>query len=126
MTARRTFVLVVPMPINVANTPMHWAKKNRLRGEYFQKLDNLHLQKKIPNAPARALAKASISSVMYLGKIMDTDNAISRHKWVLDWMKTRGFIVDDKPGVLSWSAFPCCVVKHGEEHRIEITLTEAA
>jgi hypothetical protein len=53
---------------------------------------------------------------------MDADNAMARHKWVIDWLQKAGYIVNDR--YAKWTDLPTQVVKQGQEYRIELTLTE--
>jgi hypothetical protein len=59
---------------------------------------------------------------MHLGAMMDHDNALRRHKWPLDWLKTRRYIVDDSPAHLNWKSFPEQRVKRDGNYRIDLTL----
>lgn len=67
---------------------------------------------------------ASIRSTMYLGAAMDHGNAMNRHKWVEDWLVTRGYIVDDAPDCLQWDGLPQQEIKRDGDYRIALTLTE--
>lgn len=75
-------------------------------------------------APPR-WAHATIRSTMHLGARMDTGNAMNRHKWVEDWLVTRGYLADDSEGVLRWTGFPEQIVKRDGNYRLEITLAAA-
>ncbi len=63
---------------------------------------------------------------MHLSNQMDVDNALRRHKWILDWLKTRGYVVDDSPKHLEWVSFPEQRVKRDGNYRVELTLTPLA
>jgi hypothetical protein len=113
-----------PMPPNLANARMHWRVKNRERQAYLGLLDGLQLAGRLPAPPAAPFARAAIRSAMVVGGAMDDDNAMARHKWALDWLKTRGYIVDDRRTCLRWEDFPAQLVKRtrGVEHHIELTV----
>src|SRR5690242_5225455 len=124
--AREGVRLVVPMPANLANRDSgrsHWRVRHTEKRRYWAMLDERQRCGLIPPPPATAFSRVRLSSVMYLGGAMDEDNAMHRHKPVLDWLKTRGYIVDDRKRVLTWAGFPEQIVKRGQEYRIEITLT---
>jgi len=116
--------IVAPMPPNLANARLHWRTKHSEKKKYWMRLDLLQDLKEIPKPPAVPMQCASISSVMYLGAAMDDGNAMNRHKWVEDWLTTRGYIADDRKKNLKWLSFPEQIVKRGGDYRIEITLTE--
>jgi hypothetical protein len=115
--------VIVPMPPNIGNgSHGHWAVRDKQRKAYLKALDMWQAAKRIPPPPPEPLQRATIDSVMNLSRMMDQDNAMRRHKWVLDWLKTRGYIADDSPKVLTWVSFPEQRVKMHDEYTIEITL----
>ena len=120
-----TLVLTVPMPLNVANSRMHWRKKYREMLAYCSTLDNMVLTKALPAPPHTPLAKARITSSMVLGAAMDQDNAMSRHKFICDWLVSRGYIADDRAKCLTWGGFPEQRITRKEPHTITITLEAA-
>lgn len=118
----RGLTLMVAMPPNLANARMHWRVKHNAKVAYWETLDALALATKAVRPAVPPLGRARIASVMYLGAKMDADNAMARHKWVLDWLQSRGYIANDKH--LEWVALPEQVVKRNQFYRIELTLTE--
>jgi hypothetical protein len=118
-------VLTVPMPLNLANSRMHWRKRHREKCAYWDTLDMMRVLKHIPGPPRKPYAKARISSRMVLGAAMDQDNAMSRHKWVCDWLSERGYIADDRAKCLTWTGFPEQHVTRKEPASITITLEAA-
>jgi hypothetical protein len=127
--------IVVPMPPNIGNgSHGHWRTRHREKVAYWETLDMLAMMAereslrapfRIPRAPAQPLARATISSTMYLGGPMDDSNAMRRHKWVEDWLVTRGYLADDRKKCLTWTGFPQQVVKRGQDYRIELQLEAA-
>ena len=116
--------LVVPMPENIANGAHgHWRGRHNAKVRYWGLLDGLQASGAIPAPPRHALKRASMRSVMLLGNAMDDSNAMRRHKWVEDWLKTRGYIVDDRKKNLKWEAFPEQIVKRNGQYSIELTIT---
>lgn len=120
-----TLTLVVPMPLNLANSRMHWRKRHREKVAYWDTLDMMRVLKHLPPPPKRPLSKARITSHMVLGAPMDQDNAMSRHKWVCDWLQERGYIADDRAKCLTWTGFPEQRVSRKEPASITITLEAA-
>ena len=57
---------------------------------------------------------------------MDDGNALARHKWVEDWLVTRGYIVSDRKSCLTWLGFPEQHVTRKEPPSITVTLTRVA
>lgn len=114
-----------PMPPNLTNRrsgASHWRVRGREKKAYLAMCDIRWRMRLLPAAPAIPLEQALVSSVMYLGQAMDDDNALARHKWPMDWLKTRGFIADDRRKCITWKALPEQIVKRGADYRIEITL----
>jgi hypothetical protein len=120
-----TLSITVPMPPNIANgSHGHWAVRDKQRKAYLKALDMWQLVKRIPPPPKQPLQRVSVDSVMHLSRAMDQDNAMRRHKWVMDWLTTRGYIADDGPKHLTWVSFPEQRVKMRDEYVIELQLTE--
>jgi hypothetical protein len=122
----RTLRIVVPMPSNLTNpkarSSRHYFAANRRRKQFVKMLDELATAGLIPPPPAGGFGRVSVTSVMYVGGTMDDDNAIARHKPLLDWLQRNGYLVNDR--YAKWSALPTQVVKPGQDYRIELTLTE--
>lgn len=120
-------ILTVPMPYNATNSgagrSRHWRFAYQEKLRYWMSLDDLQNTGILPAPPAQAYALASISSVMFLGGAMDDDNAMARHKPLLDWLKTRGYIQDDRKKNLVWEGLPQQIVKRDGNYRIMLTLS---
>lgn len=119
--------LTLPMPPTLANRSSrsrHWRALEKEKKQYWKQLDERQKYGLIPAPPHRALPRAELASTMYLGHAMDQDNAVARHKWAIDWLRSRGYIRKDSPESLRWFGFPKQVVRRGQEYRLEITLTE--
>ena len=119
--------LRLPMPPSVTNpgarVSRHWRSTERRKKAYWELCD-LHLALGLlPDPPATPFQRAHISSVMHLGGQMDTDNAMGRHKYAVDWLKRAGYIADDRRKNLHWTAFPEQVVKRTGEYWLVLTLT---
>lgn len=117
-----------PMPpsqTNASGASRHWRSQYSARKNYAKQLDELQSVGRIPPPPKDPWTKSSIASVMHLGAAMDDDNAMARHKPLLDWLKTRGYIVDDRKKNLVWEGLPTQVIRRarpGEHYRIVLTM----
>lgn len=121
-----TLTLEVPMPPNIANGRQHWRVKLNAKHAYYNALDMLQAAGKIPAPPSKPIARAKIDAVMHLANRMDTGNAMHRaEKWPCDWLKTRGYIVDDSPAHLEWLSFPEQHVRRDGNYRIIFSLWAA-
>jgi hypothetical protein len=88
--------LTLPLPPNLANARMHWRVKERERKSYRQLCDFRLFAKQVPVPNVFPWPRVTVSATLYLWAQMDDDNALARIKWAADWLKTRGYIVDDK------------------------------
>lgn len=113
-----------PMPLNLGNSRMHYMVKHKEKVKYWAMCDLLAKGEILPPPPKKPWDKATISSTMVLGAAMDDGNAMNRHKWVEDWLVTRGYVVDDSKKHLKWAGFPEQRVSRKNEPSITIILTE--
>jgi len=112
------------MPPNISNgmggssnVIAHHRKKR-----YFKMLDERQNCGLIPAPPKQPFVRSVAYATMYLGARMDSENAKYRaYKWPMDWLKTRGYIVDDR-GVSMRD--PEQHVRRGQEYTVHITLTK--
>lgn len=100
MTLPKPLTLTIPMPPNNANPGSgsgHWSTLVRAKKRYFKMLDERQNCGLIPPPPSKPFERVTIAADMMLGRRMDDENAKYRcYKWPCDWLKTRGYIVDDK------------------------------
>ena len=115
--------LVLPMPPNLGNARQHWRVKHDERTRYFNECAMRVCAKLIPEPPETTPERVRISSRMFLGARMDVDNAMHRHKWILDWLQRCAYIRNDNAKHLEWAGFPEQIVKRDGNYRVEITLT---
>lgn len=102
--------LTLPMPPNLANGRGHSRWSGAQKKRYFQALDERQQCGMIPPPPHRPLDSVRLQAAMYLRGTMDDDNAKFRaYKWPADWLRTRGYIVDDKR--------PHCTMEDPTQHR---------
>jgi len=114
---------VLPLPLNLANSRLHYMIKHRAKKRYWEALDMLQLTRQIPAPPSEPIQRATIGHLWVLhGVLMDEDNAYSRFKWIGDWLVTRGYLADDKPENVTLEK-PVQVVDR-KHKRVEVTITE--
>jgi hypothetical protein len=118
------YVMSFPMPPSLGNASgqsRHWRTIAGKKRQYLRELDLWSVvtcfdaPPKVPHERLQILR-----SEMHLGNRMDQDNAMIRHKWVLDWLATRGYIGNDRN--FEWVRFPEQIVKRGQEYTITLTL----
>lgn len=115
--------LTVPMPQNLANGRGHSRWIGASKKKYFAQLDHRQNCGLIPRPPALPIERVVITSVLYLGMVMDQENATMRaYKFPCDWLRTRGYIVADDPAHCTMVQ-PTQCVRRGQEYRVELTLT---
>jgi hypothetical protein len=117
----KALTLSLPMPLNIANARLHWRVKQNAKVAYFDTLDTMQAAKLLPAPPKTPLAAPRIAVVMTLGNRMDLDNAMARLKWPLDFLQSRGYIVNDKD--LQWEGMPTQRVTRSSPSVITLTLT---
>jgi hypothetical protein len=98
MSVRRSTDLVfeVPLPDNLANGRTHWRMKAKRKTAYYEAMDLCVQLNFLPAPPVAPLVKPVAEITMRTVRAMDHDNAHARLKWVLDWLQTRGYIVNDR------------------------------
>lgn len=100
--------LIIPLPPKLTNnsTTQHWRTKQAEKREYGGYLDQLRGMNLLP-APGLLADKVYVSAVMVLRQEMDDDNALIRcSKYPLDWLKSNGYLVDDKRKHCRWHRLP--------------------
>lgn len=119
-------ILVLPLPPNLANSRMNWARKHRERSAYFVRCDVLRLTKQIPRVPAVPMPCARISVVLTMPNAMDTDNSVSRCKYPIDWLVANKYLQGDTRRELVWAGMPEQVVSRRAVPSLTITLEPIA
>lgn len=123
MTPPLTFVF--PLPENLANARMHWAVKNLKRRDFFDSCDARQNAGLLPPPPKQPFQKVVVvNECLYLAGHMDDDNAAHRVKWIWDWLKTRGYIADDRKKNIVRMEYPKQRVKRDNNYRVELTIQE--
>lgn len=120
--------LTVPMPPRLTNGSAmtgHWRGRHARKLAYKRALDALQAAGALPAPPARPLPFAVVASEMTLGAAMDDDNALARHKVVLDWLVSRGYLAGDSRKCLRWAGLPVQRVTRKAPACITLVLTPA-
>ena len=122
----RTVTLTFPMPLNLANTRLHWRRKAKRHLAW--KMEAVAMERGL-RGRVEPMRQVQATAVFYLGtgraaRRNDDDNATARLKWVFDLLKERGVIVDDRQPHLTLVGVP--EQRIGSPRRVELTLTEAA
>lgn len=117
--------LTVPMPPNLGNARMHWRTRHRAKVDYWNQLDNIALVGLIPAPPKRPPKQAVIAATFYVHQLQDPDNMMARFKFLGDWLKRSGYILDDGPKHLRWAGMPEQQVDR-KNQRVVLTLESAA
>ncbi|TVP60698.1 MAG: hypothetical protein EA351_00380 [Gemmatimonadales bacterium] len=115
--------LTLPLPLNIANSRMHWRAKNGRKVAYFAECNAWRLRRDNPaNWGGDTPDRVAITARLYVWAQMDVDNLVARMKWPLDWLQDAEYIVDDRAPHLRWAAMPTQEIDR-KNRRIEITLT---
>lgn len=88
----------IPRPPDNANNRQHWAVAERQRKRYVDELDVRLNLRQFPQPPHKPFPYVSIASTWYVfgrHRSLDSDNATRRLKPVIDWLRRRGYFVDD-------------------------------
>ena len=111
------------MPLNIANSRLHWRAKERERNAWMARAVVMERQVRGRHQP---MAKVRVTAVFYIGggPFTDPDNITARLKWPLDLLKARGLIVDDNARVLTLTGIP--EQRQGTPRRVVLTLQEVA
>lgn len=121
--ASRTVTLTFPMPLNLANARMHWAKKMRTHQEWKTRAI---VGERGLRGRHRPMQRVKVTAVFYIGGggYCDPDNITARLKWPLDLLKERKLIADDSPRHLTLAGIP--EQRQGKPRRVVLTLEEVA
>ena len=69
------------------------------------------------------MAQVKLSFILQLGNRMDDDNALARCKWPVDWLVSRGYLVDDKPAHCRMTIPEQIITRKKTEQRLVITIS---
>jgi hypothetical protein len=117
-------VFVLPLPVNIGNSRTHWAAKFKAKKDYWTLCDLMLMAKRLPARPAKPYPRAQLTAAIHHTHDTDADNREARLKWALDWLKTRGYIVDDGDAYLERTTVCGSVLcRKVTERRLVLTLT---
>lgn len=92
--------LVLDLPKATGNARMHWRTRYYTRTRFWEAQDNRQRLGLIEPPPNRPMGSVTVLAHFLVSKPNDPDNLTARLKDVMDWLKTRGYIVDDGPSVV--------------------------
>ena len=95
-----------PLPANIANARLHWARKHRAKMAYWDRLDTLKRTGRLPAPPEVPVLAAEARDIWFVWNVMDEGNARARLKWVEDWLVTMKYLADDKQSNLTYPGPP--------------------
>lgn len=118
--------ITLPLPPNLNRGGWgHWRTVHEAHKQWIACADLWSCRKDFPRPPATPIARATVTGVLVMPAGMDDDNAMRRaSKWPLDWLKSRGYILDDKRKHMRWAALPEQRITRKGQHYVELTLTE--
>lgn len=119
-----TLVFDFPLPPNRANRYAHWAARHAQRKSLWRSLDAMAMVKRLPPPPRYPWAKAHAVLEVKTWRPSDPDNATARAKDCIDWLVSRGYLVDDGPTHLTLGVRATTAPR--TETGITVTLTEVA
>ncbi len=121
-----TLVMLFPLPPNRANARGHWRKGFRALKAFYAECDTRVMVKLLPRPPKEPWTHATIRAELTMRNPMDDDNALSRCKWLMDFLVTRGYIQDDARKCLRWEGIPTQRISRSIEPCVTVTLTQVS
>lgn len=115
--------MVLPLPVNLANCRLHHMVKYRKKKAYWADLDMLLMVKRLPPPPETPWQAVHITFDWYVWNKMDPDGRDARKKWIIDWLRTRGYIIDDREENVDYTDLPQTVDRKSQ--RVELQILEA-
>jgi len=112
----------LPLPTNLGNARLHHMQKVRLKNKWYGQADERVTNGLAPHRPPKPLEHAIVRIHFCIHNPMDRDNLGARCKWVLDWLVTRGYIMDDSDKVLTDWLPPTQEVDR-KNKRVEVTVS---
>lgn len=120
------------MPPNLANNKIHWRTRKKWQDQYKGTLDYMLLRanaKKppvgeyvVPPSLEAPFDHATVTVHLVLFNPMDDDNAMARMKFLMDWLVTRGYLVDDSRKHMAWSGIPTQEIRRDIPAYVELTI----
>lgn len=120
----RTFQFRFPLPPNRSQDTSNGRARSAAKKKYYKQLDELQQANLLPAPPRLPLMRAVITGSVHAKNISDDDNIMARMKWPQDWLKSRGYIVEDKRPFLTWLNIPEQTIDRQREPVVILTLAE--
>ena len=117
-------VFEFPLPLNRANRWQHYMARHRTRKELWRNLDTRVTVKRLPRPPLKPWERAHAVIEVRTWRRADVDNCTSRAKDLIDWLVSRGYVVDDGPLHLSLSIRATAAPR--KQIGVTVTLTEVS
>lgn len=124
---------VLPLPPALGNARMHWRVRQAEKKRYAVQLEVARHAARVglagavfqfPKKPRRPIECALISAHLVMWNPMDDDNAMSRMKFLLDWLVRESYLADDRRTNLRWTGLPTQEVTRAHHAlRVELTIT---
>jgi hypothetical protein len=95
LDTEQALTLVLPLPLNIANSRLHWAVKNKKKQRYFEELSLRKDARLIPRPTYSYPRRVRVDVTLFVWSKLDRDNAYSRCKWPLDWLVGNGYLAED-------------------------------
>lgn len=92
--------LTLDLPENLGNARLHWAAKHKAKRRYWEAQDRRQLLGLVEPPPSRPMPAVRVLAHLRLWNPADPDGCAARLKWALDWLVTRGYLLDDGPKVV--------------------------
>jgi len=106
VTEARKFRFEFPLPMNRGQDTGNGKHRSQMKKKYYKELDGLLLANLLPGPPKLPLLRAFASASVFAHNKNDDDNVMARMKWPQDWLKSRGYISEDKRPYLTWVSIP--------------------
>lgn len=122
-----TFELPLPQNLN-RNRHTAWQAAHAAKRKWYALADAWGLRYRHPSPPAQPWRLIRVTAVLTMRASMDPENAMRRaSKWPMDWLVSRGYLVDDRAKHVRWTGLPEQRISHAWEPglRLEVTPDDA-
>lgn len=101
--AENVILFELPYPPDVGNARGHWRVRERVKAKYWADCD---LWTALDEVPAMPWQRVRMRAVFHGWNRLDPDNAMARTKYVTDFLRSRGYLVDDRTKNIEWDGLP--------------------
>lgn len=122
----------VPLPPNIANRTVHWARRRAWKRDYWRLLETLSMLTKkgqryetyvVPPPPEKPWTHVTITGHIGCFNPMDDDNAMARMKFLLDWLVRSGYLKDDSRKHVTWTGLPTQSIERQQSPFVTLDIT---